>query len=489
MPAIKITGFGGMIPAVDDRLVPDNHATYAENTWVYDGSISGLKALRYIRPLQNPNAKRVFRIPLDPFEKTNFNNSLWLEFTDGGTDFLRGPVREDAFQRYYWTGPSTVPSYNPLSRIQTNQLALRLGVPAPANAPGVDAPVTAPDTTAPVATSANIYGAMIVIEFEEERWLDPFSVPPASAFTVTANDTIFQVFQVSVDQYNTKVTLTLVNPVPPNSTVTVAYQQPGDNVAIKDNSGNLAPSFTLTVSAANNETLDLAGPVFGWADCTADKIWVTFIDDSALAANTPPPSSWLVIVNGESRNVTAVEIFQSLKAFGLQLAFSTAPGDTIRLGYARPADQFAVQDIFGNKASGFTGQSVRNNTTSEDVVDASGPLIQSAYVQYNSLSLVFDRALDVGSVPATNRFTVNANFVAVPVTAVAVDGRNNRVVLSLNRSISWDETTTVSYTDPTGDQTTGIIQSTTGADAPSFSNFSVENRTPYEAPANNDPEF
>ena len=68
MVAFKLSSFGGMVPAVDDRLLPDNAATLAKNAWLYNGTLSGFKPARFIRNLVSSTAKRVFRIPNDPLE-------------------------------------------------------------------------------------------------------------------------------------------------------------------------------------------------------------------------------------------------------------------------------------------------------------------------------------------------------------------------------------------------------------------------------------
>jgi len=118
MPAVKLNVFGGMIPAVDSRLLPDPNATTSRDTWLYNGILSGFKQPVYIRDLDNPAAERVYRIPLDPYEKTNFNNSTWMEFEDPTVDVVRGPINDDAYSRYYWTGEDTASLYNSLARIQ-----------------------------------------------------------------------------------------------------------------------------------------------------------------------------------------------------------------------------------------------------------------------------------------------------------------------------------------------------------------------------------
>lgn len=137
MVAFRLASFGGMVPAVDDRLLPDSAATYAKNTWLYTGDLSGYTAPRFIRNLVSSTAKRVFRIPNSPLEKANYNNSIWMEFQDETVTVIRAPMLQDSYNRYYWMGEDTDPTYNTLARIQSGQPPLKLGVPAPAAAPTV----------------------------------------------------------------------------------------------------------------------------------------------------------------------------------------------------------------------------------------------------------------------------------------------------------------------------------------------------------------
>lgn len=137
MAAIKLATFGGMVPAVDERLLPDNAASYSKNTWLYNGDLEGFRQPRFIRNLVSSTAKRVFRIPFDPLEKANYNNSNWLEFEDETITVIRAPMLQDSYKRYYWMGEDTDPSYNSLARIQSGLPTLKLGVPAPAQSPTV----------------------------------------------------------------------------------------------------------------------------------------------------------------------------------------------------------------------------------------------------------------------------------------------------------------------------------------------------------------
>ena len=130
MASSKIDTFGGMIPAVDDRLLPDRAAAHAENTWLYSGRLSGIPELSLVKALTAGTSK-VFRIPTNYIDSAHIEDSTWIEFADPNTDVIRAPVIGDTFERYYWASSTVVPKYNTLARIQASSAAWKLGIPAP----------------------------------------------------------------------------------------------------------------------------------------------------------------------------------------------------------------------------------------------------------------------------------------------------------------------------------------------------------------------
>lgn len=137
MTKAKVQSFGGMIPAVDDRLLPDDNASNATNLWLYSGDLQGIRVPRSIYTLVNPNARYAFRIPKGASDVAHIVDSYWLEFADVDTLVVKSPLTNSADPAYYFASPSAVPMYTTLSRIVAAQASLILGIPAPAIAPTV----------------------------------------------------------------------------------------------------------------------------------------------------------------------------------------------------------------------------------------------------------------------------------------------------------------------------------------------------------------
>ena len=142
MPAIKLTAFGGMVPSQDDRLLSDQSASRAEDTWLYAGRLQGMREPKHVYTTSGPGVGRVFRIPIDKLSKDNMVDSYWLEFTRRNVDVVRSPMDNDTYQRFYWAGDDDgnglYARYTTLQRIIDGDPAFKLGVPAPETAPEVN---------------------------------------------------------------------------------------------------------------------------------------------------------------------------------------------------------------------------------------------------------------------------------------------------------------------------------------------------------------
>jgi hypothetical protein len=158
MVAINLEGFGGMIPAMDDRLLPQINASLSENTWVYSGNVHGIHLPVSVHTCTTPLTKKVYRIPVEYYDKDRIPDSYWMEFTVAHTDVIRSPTIGDTFDRYYWAQEQDIggipPQYNTRARIIADDPPFILGIPAPTVAPTVG---TVTGGSAPTETRAYVY--------------------------------------------------------------------------------------------------------------------------------------------------------------------------------------------------------------------------------------------------------------------------------------------------------------------------------------------
>lgn len=477
MVALRVNVFGGMIPAQADHLLPDGGASLAQNTWLYSGSLDGFKSPRFLRNLTSGTAKRVYRIPNDPYEKTNFNNSIWMEFQDADVEVVRAPVRDDSYQRYYWVGPSTTPAYNTYARIATGSASYKLGIPQPGTAPTVNAPVTAPDTIAPTLASAVINGSLVTLTFTEERRLDAANPPPKSAFRVTSPKREFSILEIAVDGPNRKLGILLSELAEPYEVVTVSYTDPttgDDKNAIQDEAGNDAASFT---QVCTNDTVDRTGPVFERAEANGNQVSIWFTDANELATTgLPATSSFKVTNDGAVIAVSSIAVDGPAKKVTLTLASSVTKDAWVIIWYSDPTisnDANAIQDTVGNDALGFSNKYALNLTQ-----DTVAPQFSGALFINDTVTVVFNEELG-NSVPSTSLFTVVHNGVTRAVSTVSVNGIGRSVSLRLPVTTAYGDTLNVSY-NGTGAGTK--VTDTSGTAAASFSSQPARNDNPYYEP-------
>ena len=173
MALIAIKAFGGMVPAVDDRLLPDQNAALAQNSWVYDGKLTGMREPLLVHTLLDPNTRMAYRIPRHASRALDISDSYWIEFSDPDTKIVPGGVNSDVDPLYYWANGTAPPRYNSRSRIIAGTTDLVLGVPAPGTAPTV-----VPAGGVSVTTETRAYVYTHVSSFGEEG-------PPSDPSIVT----------------------------------------------------------------------------------------------------------------------------------------------------------------------------------------------------------------------------------------------------------------------------------------------------------------
>lgn len=164
MATIKLSTFGGIVPAADDRLLPENSAATARNVWLYSGALQGFRVQNSVRTLSNSKSTSAFRIPNTLPDGAHLSDSTWMEFGSAFVDVLRTAVVDDQYQRYYWAQQTGEPRYNTQTRIKAGLSSYVVGVPAPPNLVTVTPQVSGTDEL----TETRSYVVTWVSEFGEE---------------------------------------------------------------------------------------------------------------------------------------------------------------------------------------------------------------------------------------------------------------------------------------------------------------------------------
>ena len=157
MTSLRIDQFSGMAPRLSVRALPHTGAVDARNCRLLSGELRGFRqpTLEYEPTLGVGEVlKSVYRTEKDD------GTTVWMTFLNPDVDVVKGPLVNDAYDRYYWTGEEDFVAYLPIDDIAAAVTPNRLGVPSPVTAPGLSvaggaSPV---ETRAYCYTFVNTYG-------------------------------------------------------------------------------------------------------------------------------------------------------------------------------------------------------------------------------------------------------------------------------------------------------------------------------------------
>ena len=130
MTGLTIDTFGGMMPRVGHQQLPRHAASYAKNSLLMSGELRGFRGQLVQADLRDRpySIQRVYRIPSGGLYE-------WVTFDDPSIDFVKGPLVNDQWERYYYTSEIDKPRMNTRVRLENQDDGYLLGIPAPTTAP------------------------------------------------------------------------------------------------------------------------------------------------------------------------------------------------------------------------------------------------------------------------------------------------------------------------------------------------------------------
>ena len=249
---------------------------------------------------------------------------------------------------------------------------------------------------------------------------------------------------------------------------------------LRDTAGNPAPYFTslLATFVQGPPPAEIrrpsSRPVSAKLLSSGHSIDVAF-NWILSRKRTPSTSRFVVRVDGARRSVIKME----WKDSGVRLSVSPdiRRGRTVTLGYKQPNDapmNRALRDLAGHLVDSFADFAVTNNSTRSASSGGIGPAPVSAAVQTSgeSIVLTMDEAIDRSITPSASHFTVTIDGNDHTPSSVQVHGTDSYSI-NLATTISAGQQVVISYDDPPGNNSSGIMQDTGGNDAPDFVNFPV----------------
>jgi hypothetical protein len=131
LPALVLKGFGGTIPRMNPRLLPDVQASEAWNCDLDSGAIAGLPMPKLIKDLTGAlpgkTVKKAYRLPAPP----PGGPDAWLPLPDEASSVVRSPLTNDSLHRIYWTNPNDGAYWSTYAMITAGTPPYNLGFIAP----------------------------------------------------------------------------------------------------------------------------------------------------------------------------------------------------------------------------------------------------------------------------------------------------------------------------------------------------------------------
>ena len=303
----------------------------------------------------------------------------------------------------------------------------------------------------------------------------PVTEGTAAAFTLSRTEATDAELTVEVSVSESEA---VVSGTPPTQVTFAAESSTATlNVATEDDEAvEDASTVTVAVSSGTGYTVDGSS---GSAEVVVED------DDAAPVVTTGSPIE-------VAENATAVATLAATDedTAAADLAWSLAGGadrDMFTLSEAgvlafKAAKDFESPDDADSDGSYEVTVRVTDGANPVDAavtveladVDDGVPVLSSASVNEDTLTLGFDEALDSAASPASDAFSVKAGEAAHSVSTVSVSGSS--VTLTLASAVPAGETVTVSYTAPTGDGASPL-QDALGNPVAAFSDRAVTNAT------------
>ena len=280
----------------------------------------------------------------------------------------------------------------------------------------------------PRPLSATVDGDQVVIEFD--RALDDQSIPAVSSFAIGGVAATVSDVTISGQQ----LTLTISPAVTHLDTITIDYASPTETPLKRAGSALLVDSFSGQ-TVTNNTGDPTPRFVSASMDATGRRLTIVMSHPLLVTSAGTPATTTFTLSGSTSAEVESVAVEASSVILTLMPAADL--NETVSVSYAPPTDAAASAL---QSPDGVWQTPVWSNEMATNNADGVPRLVDGT-ANADTVTLMFDRALDESSVPATTDFSITP--AGKTVSDVDVDG--TLVTLTLSDSLAHDDEVTVSY--------------------------------------------
>jgi uncharacterized repeat protein (TIGR02059 family) len=221
--------------------------------------------------------------------------------------------------------------------------------------------------------------------------------------------------------------------------------------------------------SGDNDIADTDPPTLSSAFVSGNTLMMEF--DEVINPIAVNSNRFNIQVDGKRVGVSKVTIEPDNTTASLTLASAVESGSKILLSYTDPKGNQArgvIEDLSGNDL-----QSIRNFEVTNNTPDIDPPTLTSAFVSGNTLMMEFDEIINPIAVNS-NRFNIQVDGKRVGVSKVTIEPDNTNATLILATPVGIGSNVFLNYSDPNGNQSTGVIEDLFGNDFATLRNFYVD---------------
>jgi hypothetical protein len=241
MTAIRITNFGGIIPKLAERLLPENSAQMAANTKLASGELRPMrKAKKVYTPASALSVNSIFKA-----------GDTWIVWPTADVSVSRAAIEGEA--RYCYTGDG-------VPKVTTPSLALPVaanGTPGGFRALGIPSPIAAPS----VGHSGGVGSAVsryYCYTFASD-WFEESAPSPVSALVAGKFDGTWAITAMDAEPANTGdiTALTYVGSTVTITTTNNHFNRVGDTITVANVSTvtNINGTWAITATNPSSKTM------------------------------------------------------------------------------------------------------------------------------------------------------------------------------------------------------------------------------------------
>ena len=181
MTSIKIQDFGGLVPRLGDKLLPESMSVECSDTKLFSGELRGWPLLDTNSPLKDFNDGLTYQFVTKL--KSNAGAELFFGSTVEGASIVPDPAIDESFDRFYLFTPGVAVKVATFAQLVALSTPDDLALPIPAVAPTLTPTSGVPDGSTPSEDRVYVFTW-------QTTWGEETEPSPTATVLVAADDSV-----------------------------------------------------------------------------------------------------------------------------------------------------------------------------------------------------------------------------------------------------------------------------------------------------------